>query len=201
MVARRHRVLVLVVAIGFLALGLWQLGGAAAIYGKAWLAQILLRQAWAETLNGANESQPWPWADTFPVARLVVPRLLQDQIVLAGASGRSLAFGPGHLDGTVRPGQAGHSVLSGHRDTHFAFLAELEVGDEFDLQRGDGAWQRYRLTGFEVSHVDDVRFALGSAQPALTLVTCYPFDAIDPGGPLRFLAFAVGVAEEESSEI
>ncbi len=28
------------------------------------------------------------------------------------------------------------------------------------------------------------------AEKRLTLVTCYPFDAVLPGGPLRFLVFA-----------
>jgi len=59
-----------------LALGLWQLGGAAAIHGKAWLAQRLLDRAWSETL--------------------------------AGASGRTLAFGPAVVDGTEG---LGHRIL------------------------------------------------------------------------------------------
>ena len=61
------------------------------------------------------------------------PRFSQDVIVLAGASGRTLAFGPGHLDGSARPGEPGNCVLSAHRDTQFAFLRRLEIGDLLDL--------------------------------------------------------------------
>ena len=39
-----------------------------------------------------------------------------------------MAFGPGHLSGTPLPGEAGNAVVSGHRDTHFAFLRGLREG-------------------------------------------------------------------------
>ena len=73
-------------ALLLLALGLWQLGGAAVIHGKAWLAQRLLERAWAVTLAGGGPVKPWPWADTWPVARLKVPALDVDLFVLAGAA-------------------------------------------------------------------------------------------------------------------
>ena len=66
-------------------LGLWQTGSGAWIYVKARLAQVLLQRAWADTLAGQRDVKPWPWADTWPVARLVVPSLGIDQIVLEGA--------------------------------------------------------------------------------------------------------------------
>ena len=174
-------------------LGLWQLGGAVWIHGKASLAQVLLERAWGTTLEGLAAVRPWAWADTYPVARLRVPALGIEQIVLAGASGRSLAFGPGHLDGTAPPGRPGHTVLTGHRDTHFRFLEDLQAGTEIDLQAADGRWRRYRVTGSEVIDEREVRFSPGDGRPALTLVTCYPFDAIRPGGPLRYLVFAEGL--------
>ena len=58
---------------------------------------------------------------------------------LAGVSGRTLAFGPGHVDGTPLPGDPGNSVLSGHRDTHFAFLRELRSGDILLVSTGRDA--------------------------------------------------------------
>ena len=57
------------------ALGAWQLGRGAWIQAKAWLAQSLIAHAWARTLSGERQAKPWPWADTWPVARLTVPRL------------------------------------------------------------------------------------------------------------------------------
>ena len=40
---------------------------------KAALAQVLLDNAWRETLYSGQPLKPWPWADTWPVARLSVP--------------------------------------------------------------------------------------------------------------------------------
>jgi sortase A len=114
--------------------------------------------------------------------------------VLAGASGRTLAFGPGHLDGTAAPGRAGHTVLSGHRDTHFRFLEDLAPGSELRVQRPDGGWQSYRVVETRVIDTRRARLAPGDGRPALTLVTCYPFDAVVPGGPLRYLVFAEGAS-------
>ena len=184
------RPLLLAAAGLLIGLGLWQAGAASAIHAKAWLAQVLLERAWADTLAGAARARPWPWADTWPVARLQAPDLGVEQIVLAGASGRTLAFGPGHLDGTARPGGAGHSVLSGHRDTHFRFLQRLAAGSALRVQRPDGAWRVYRVTATEVIDARRARLAVGDGAPALTLVTCYPFDAVRPGGPLRYVVFA-----------
>jgi hypothetical protein len=90
--------------------GMWQLGGGLAIRGKAILAQILVRDAWERTLKGERQAKPWPWADTWPVARLSVPAQRIDLFVLAGANGRTIAFGPGHVFGTAPPGEEGNSV-------------------------------------------------------------------------------------------
>lgn len=177
-----------------LALGLWQLGGAAAIHGKAWLAQRLLDRAWSDTLAGARQAKPWPWADTWPVARLRVPAENVDLYVLAGASGRTLAFGPALVDGTEN---LGHQILSGHRDTHFAFLETLAEGSRLQLQDAGGAWRDYRVGSRQV--IDARRPVFASAADAgalLTLVTCWPFDAVDPGGPLRYAVTAEAISSD-----
>jgi sortase A len=172
------------------ALGGWQAGAAVWIHAKAALAQVLIKQAWAEAQDGRGPARPWPWADTTPVARLEVPALGVDQIVLAGASGRTLAFGPGHMDGTPLPGAPGLSVISAHRDTHFSFLHDLKPGQAIVVI--DTARQAHRFRVTEARVVDSAKAALvveGDA-PRLALVTCYPFDAIRPGGPLRYIVFA-----------
>ena len=57
------------------------------------------------------------------------------------------------------------------------------------VQRRDGQWQAYRVRGSEVIDARHARLSAATERPALTLVTCYPFDAIAPGGPLRYLVF------------
>src|SRR5215467_16205794 len=97
------------------------IGDGAWIHAKALLAQVLLKRAFAETVATGHAVKPWSWADTFPVARIEVPRLNTSVIALAGSSGQALAFGPGHVERTPMAGEPGTAVYSAHRDTHFAF--------------------------------------------------------------------------------
>ncbi len=169
------------------------LGQSAWIIAKAQVAQVLLEKAWDRARAGEVAPRPWRWADTWPVARLRVPRLGIDEIVLAGASGRTMAFGPAHLAGTARPGSAGNVVLAGHRDTHFRFLRALRPGDEILLETADGWQLRYVMEATAVIDEHDLGVAGPTSQPSLTLITCFPFDAAAPGGPLRFAARARAV--------
>jgi sortase A len=172
------------------------LGTGLLLYGsyipaKAWLAQRLLDTAWERRLAGDRPVRPWPWADTSPLARLQQPRLGVDQIVLEGASGRVLAFGPGHVGGSARPGRAGNVVISGHRDTHFRWLAELEGGDALILESADGRQRNYRVVDTAIHHETDTGLLDPLAGDQLRLLTCYPFDAVDPGTDLRYVVTAL----------
>ena len=174
-----------------LAAGAWQFGQGLYIHAKARLAQYLIADAWDKTLAGKRAVKPWPWADTWPVARLNVPSAGEHLYVLAGASGRIIAFGPGHMDGTPLPGAAGNSVIGGHRDTHFAFLRDLKAGDTLTVQRADGVWRSYRVSETKVVDKDDFYVTSNNGSTRLTLVTCWPFDALRAGGAERFVVTAV----------
>jgi sortase A len=170
--------------------GLWQLGQGAYIHVKAHVAQVLLRHAWERTVAGEREAKPWPWADTWPVARLSVPARRVDLFVLAGANGRTIAFGPGHVFGTALPGETGNSAIGGHRDTHLAFLRDVAPGEEIVIERRDGTRRRYRVDWTQVLDKRET-WVLDDAGPTrLTLVTCYPFDAVRAGGTQRYVVTA-----------
>jgi sortase A len=173
-----------------LAVGAWHGGRATWIEAKAHLAQALIRWAWHQTSARDGDARPWPWADTRPVARLLVPGRGVDTYVLAGASGRTLAFGPGHVDGTARPGAPGNAVISGHRDTHFRFLRRLRVGDAVVVEQPDGFRRRFVVAGTRVVDERDLSIVGEAGDTRLTLVTCYPFDALRPRGPLRYVVVA-----------
>lgn len=170
--------------------GTWQAGRGVWIHAKAALAQVLIERAWSRTLAGERKVKPWPWADTWPVAKLTVQRLGIECYVLAGADGSSLAFGPGHATGTAAPGEAGNSVIGGHRDTHLGFLREVRAGDVLVVERPDGARVTYRATSAEVVDRRDVWVMEQAGPTRLTLITCYPFDALRAGGPLRYVVLA-----------
>lgn len=165
-------------------------GHGAYIYAKAQLAQVLLHRAWDRTRTTGAAAKPWPWADTHPVARLSAPGQGADVLVLAGASGRTLAFGPGHLDGSALPGEPGNAVITAHRDTHFRFLERVAPGDEILVERSDGATRHFRIRASWVADSRDLWLPRDTHVPTLTLVTCYPFEALNPGGPLRYVVVA-----------
>ena len=166
------------------------LAHAAYIPAKAALAQWLLVHAWEQRGTVDGVARPWPGADMRPLARLSQSRLGIDQVVLDGASGRLLAFGPGHVVGSGVPGSRGNVVISGHRDTHFAWLAQLRVGDDLALETRAGEVLRYRVTQMQVVHERDSAWLDPAADDGLRLVTCYPFVGVAPGTPWRYLVSA-----------
>lgn len=175
-------------------LSLWQLGSASWIQGKAMVAQQLLNVSWNATLNDRKDNteikhKPWPWADTWPVAKLTVPQYNIEQIVLAGDSGNSLAFAPGYSFASAAPNTSGTTVISGHRDTHFAFLKKLNINDVLFIETAEKI-NAYRIYDFKI--VDSRSFNIDDthAEQTLLLVTCYPFETLVPGGPLRYLVYA-----------
>jgi sortase A len=188
MIAHRATLVAGTALFGF---GLWQFGAGIAIHAKAVLAQVLLDRAWQRVLAGDAEAKPWPWADTWPVARLTATGLDGWVYVLADASGRSLAFGPGHVAGTAVPGTAGNSLIAGHRDTHFRFLQVLAADGWVTLETVGGKAQTFRVVDKRVVDTRRTQMVEASDAPMLTLVTCYPFDAVVLGGPLRYVVTAV----------
>lgn len=177
------------IAAGLGAVGIACITAACWIHVKAFAAQLLINAAWDRTQRGAEQARPWPWADTTPISRMTFQG--QDTlVVLEGSSGRNLAFAPSHDAASVLPGERGNSVISAHRDTHFRVLEQARVGDRIAVERADGQRFLFSVTDVRVADSRTMRIALDAEEPRLTLVTCYPFDAISPGGPLRFVVTA-----------
>ena len=169
------------------AAALWQLGLAGWIHTKAHTAQILLDRAWQQTLINQEQNKPWPWADTWPVAELIVPSLDISQIVLAGDSGATLAFGPGHSFASAMPDKRGTVMISGHRDTHFRFLQNLKAGQRLILKTKSGI-HYYVVNRTQI--VDSQSYTIETNNDELVLVTCYPFNSVIVGGAERYLVYA-----------
>lgn len=178
----RCAVLLLIIALVCLAKASW-------ISAKAMLAQILIAQAWQETIATGNKNKPWHWADTWPVAALTTPAG-ETLYVLAGTSGQALAFGPGLLSQSAAPGQQGSTIIAGHRDTHFLFLEKLQQGDLIELQNTDGRRYNYKIEHMEIVDSSKQQLNLQQQNAELTLITCYPFHALNSGGPLRYVVHA-----------
>jgi sortase A len=193
------RVALAVAAVSAL-IGVALIGKGATIYAKAILAQILLERAFDRSLAAGAPVKAWSWADTWPVARLEVPRIGASAIVLKGGSGEALAFGPGLLDGTPAPGEAGSSVIAAHRDTQFSFLRDVRPGDQIRVTRGDGAIYWFRIADARVVRWDASGIDAHAEGHWLVLSTCWPLDAATQGD-LRYVVRAQMVGRQITSEI
>ncbi len=179
------RLLFLVVA----GCGLWLIGQGAIIPLKAALAQILLERAFAESVASGRPVKPWPWADAAPVARIRVPRLGVEEIVLSGGSGEAMAFGPSLLPGGGRLGERGTAVFAAHRDTHFRFLGDVRPGDVIEIQEVSGRTIRYRARVGQVVRYDAFGVERHARRPSVALVTCWPIGG-SGRGPWRYVVRA-----------
>ncbi len=122
------------------------------------------------------------------VGRIEIPRLGVSAVVRAGSDARTLRLAVGHIPGTALPGEAGNVGLAAHRDTFFRRLSELRPDDEVLLVTRDGTFS-YRVAGTQIVEPSDVWVLDPTEQPALTLVTCYPFTYVG-SAPRRFIVRA-----------
>lgn len=179
-------------ALVLMAAGIALVASALYIPAKAALAQVLLERAWARTQSGESGVRPWPWADITPVAVLEVPRLGERSIVLEGASGQAMAFGPGHMINTPPIGARGTAVVAAHRDTQFRYLQDVKNGDRIVVETADGVRSAYRVVETRVVRADASGLDPTEGGPTgarLALVTCYPFNGV-LRGPLRYVVLA-----------
>jgi len=168
--------------------GLTLLSSGLYMKAKAELAQILLKRAFAAELRG-EDAKPWPWADFTTEAKVRAPRLGKEAIVLSGASGEALAFGPAWLVNTPQPGEEGTSVIAAHRDTHFRWLQYIRPGDTIEVTRRDGKLLTFKAGEGRIAPWDASGIDPSSDGRHLVLTTCWPFDATERG-PMRYIVEA-----------
>jgi len=154
------------------------LGKSAYMSAKAELAQHLIGSTWQQRQVGQPANKPWPWADIHAVAKIEVPRLNIVQYIMNDSSGEALAFGAGHLPKTSLPAKNGHSMIAGHRDSHFEFLQYLRsVNSSYQIDiREDRLIHHHDYSG-------------------LTLITCFPFNNLSPQGPFRWIVEATPIQQ------
>lgn len=118
--------------------------------------------------------------------------------VLAGASGRNLAFGPSLVLSSAPAGKKGNTVIAGHRDTHFAILNGMDVGRRLSLQTPEGEELIYEVVATQIVHETHTQFMAASDDNRLTLITCYPFEQLQGGAEWRFVVQALPIGSEGS---
>jgi sortase A len=97
--------------------------------------------------------------------------------------------GVGRVAGTHLESNLG---ISGHRDGYFRALRSIAPGDRIVLETPGAAYE-YAVQEISVVSPGDVHVLDPTAEPTLTLVTCFPFFVLGPA-PERFIVRAVRVA-------
>ena len=150
------------------------LGRRACLEIKGVVAGVLIDRASDAYLRDGRPHPPWSWADTVPIGRIEIDRLGLSLPILSGASGTSMAFGIGHVDGTAPPNGRGNCALAGHRDRWMRFLADLSRGDRVRIRTASGA-REYLVDRLEIVPRTETGVLEQDGDDRLTLITCYPF--------------------------
>jgi sortase A len=124
-----------------------------------------------------------------PVGKFEIPRLGLSYVLLEGTDGRTLDRSIGHIEDTAAIGEAGNIGIAGHRNTHFRKLEWLRRDDEIVLKSPGGEY-RYRVEWIRLFRPADVEVLDREHGPAVTLVTCFPFEYVG-SAPLRLIIRAL----------
>ena len=175
-----------VVSSALIVCGALLLIGSATSVARGAIARDAARARWAEmeaerSVVGAKLSTGearWSEARGTPVARVIIPRLGLDEVVVEGVGDDELRAGPGHMIGSVLPGDRGTSVISAHRDRHFHALGGIAVGDTVVTESASGTVV-WRVSRIRVVAADDSALD-ARPTPTLMLTTCWPIRYVGP---------------------
>jgi sortase A len=164
----------------FLVVGCVATGITVWVYVSAWLFQTY--QNWRFTMYRAGQPAPVdglaaprvmaPEGSTL--GRIEFPRLAMSVMFVEGIQPRTLRLGAGHIPGTALPGDAGNVAIAGHRDTFFRGLRNIRAGDTIVVTTSHES-RTYSVEWMRVVRPEEIGVLAPSAEPILTLVTCYPF--------------------------
>ena len=134
------------------------------------------------------DTVPYPFAPPevgSVLARLEIPSIKVDYMIVQGVGVDELAKGPGHFPESALPGQLGNTAIAGHRTTHGAPLYDIDELDPGDtivityppIGGEQGPQFTYVVTGTEIVSPNDYADVVPSTDPTratLALVSCHP---------------------------
>jgi sortase A len=154
-----------------------------------------LRKGAERELPEKKPSAPAPGEGEL-IGRIAVDRLGVSAIVLEGVGNRTLRRGAGHIPATPLPEDGkGNVGIAAHRDSFFRGLKDIREDDTIALTTLDGTF-RYKVEWTKIVKPADVSVLEPTDEPALTLVTCYPFYYVG-SAPRRFIVRAYRIPEKE----
>lgn len=108
------------------------------------------------------------------IGELSIPKLNQTYPIYHGTSKDILKKGAGHVEHSALPGEKNNMVVSGHRDTIFRGLKDLEVYDQLYITTKQGNYL-YKVKSIRIVDANDRSVLTPKPRATLTLTTCYPF--------------------------
>jgi sortase A len=197
--------------VSFIEAGCWGLGVACTlIYGLCRADAELGRRLDVARAAQAREPDYRPWSDgrvraykaslhaaTGPLlGTLRIPAVQLEVPLYGDTSELHLNRGVGLIEQTSSPGVGGNMGIAGHRDGFFRVLKHVRAGDEIEI-RTLAALYRYRISALHVVGSSDARLLGPTAEPSVTLVTCFPFYFVG-NAPQRFVVRGVLISTQES---
>jgi sortase A len=174
----------------FLAAGIIALGYAGyAVLDAYWYQGV--ETAKFEKVSAIAKPQPVkaiPIAVGGVIGEIEVPRLRFKAIVVQGDSEKLLRRSVGHLPQTALPGETGNVALASHRDGLFRPLRDVLPGDLIILRTPEREFE-YQVQWTAVVPPTAMRVIQPTSEPALTLITCFPFYYVG-AAPERFIVRA-----------
>ena len=145
--------------------------------------RVLIRQETPELVS-----------DPGLIGRVEIPRLDISAMVREGVDAATLSRAVGHVPNTPLPGAAGNVAIAAHRDTYFRNVRNIRNGDRIRMVTPKGTYE-YIVDSLKIVEPTEVNVLDPTPEPAITLVTCYPFNYIG-SAPKRFIVRARQVTTE-----
>lgn len=133
------------------------------------------------------------------IGSISIPKLEISIPVFEGTTEAQLEKGVGHYSGSVLPGENNNSVLSGHRDTVFRRLGEVDEGDVIIVETSAGEFT-YRVNKIRIVDADDRTVIVPKPEASLTVTTCYPFTYIGDA-PERYVLFGELIGSKTGNKV
>ncbi len=136
-----------------------------------------------------TDPDPKPLQEGELLGRIEIPRLDVSAVILEGVGKQTLRRAAGHVPDTALPSEpSGNVGLAAHRDSFFRGLRDVREGDTIELTMLDGTYN-YKVEWTKIVDPSEVSVLAPTDEPALTLVTCYPFHYVG-SAPQRFIVRA-----------
>lgn len=206
-----HVIELMCLTVGIVCLGWFAWNWAATEVDQTWANYQLQRTLEAQQAQPRDVGQqpartvpdPGPALPIAPgsvIGRIEVPRLKISAVVRSGVDDKTLKRAVGHVPETALPGQPGNVGIAAHRDTFFRNLRGVKVGDTIRMVTPGGTYE-YQVDSLKIVWPTNVEVLDPTPEPAMTLVTCYPFNYVG-SAPKRFIVRAkqIGPAKSTAEE-